>query len=177
MDAAKVNERTDTAAPPSVPCGEAKEIAHVGFEIGLVFKALHGLVQLLGGFIMLYVTPDRLSALADFLTRYRLSCNPQAIFAGFFVKLCASFSVGTQRFVLFYLFSHGLVRVALVYLLWRKKLFAYPLSMGCLVFFIVCQLYRYTLTGSFMLLLFTLLDSGMVILTYLEYKNLRPAGT
>ena len=79
MEAAK---QTDAIAPPLVPCDEAKEIAHVGFEIGLLFKALHGLVQLLGGLVMLYVTPQRLSALTDFLTRHRLSCNPQAIFAG-----------------------------------------------------------------------------------------------
>jgi len=176
LDAAKAKERTDVAAPPYVPCDEAKELAHVGFEIGLVFKALHGIVQLLGGLVMLYVTPDRLSAVTEFLTRHRLSVNPQAIFAGFLVKLGAGFSVGTQRFILFYLFSHGLVRVALVYLLWRKKLFAYPLSIGFLLFFIVCQLYRYTLTGSLMLLLFTIPDGTMTALTYFEYKALRTAG-
>ena len=174
MEAAK---RKDTAAPTLVPCEEAKEIVHVGFEIGLVFKALHGLVQLLGGLVMLFVTPERLCAVTDFLTRHRLAVNPQAIFAAFLVKLSGSFSVSTQRFVLFYLFSHGLVRVILVYLLWRKKLFAYPLTIGFLLFFIACQLYRYTLTGSLMLLLFTLLDGGMVLLTYCEYKNLRTAGT
>lgn len=173
MEAAK---QTDTVAPALIPCEEAKEIAHVGFEIGLLFKALHGLVQLLGGLVMLYVTPQRLSAITDFLTRHRLSVNPQAIIAGLLVKLSSSFSVGTQHFVLFYLFSHGLVRVALVYLLWRKKLFAYPLSIGFLLFFIVCQLYRYSFTGSLLLLLFTLLDGTMAVLTYFEYKRLRTSG-
>ncbi len=58
-------------------------------------------------------------------------------------------------------------------LLWRKKLWAYPIS--CIMFgaFIVIQIQRFSQTYSIMLLVLTLIDIVMIILTIYEYQNIK----
>ncbi len=176
MKVVSARKRIEAINSEIIESEEAKEIVHVGFEIGLLFKAIHGLVQLVGGVLMLFLTPSRLCDITQFLTRHQLSKDPIPRFANFLMTLSDSFSIGTQHFALFYLFSHGIIRFVLVFLLWRKKLWAYPLTAVFLMFFIACQVYRYMRTGSMILLLFTVCDSVMVVLTLLEYRNLRTAS-
>jgi uncharacterized membrane protein len=150
-----------------------KDIVHISFEIGLLLKAVHGLTEIIGGALMFFLTPDRLNLLTRFFTAHELSEDPRDLVANFLLKASSSFSISTQHFVLFYLISHGIIKCILILLLWRKKLWAYPLTIVALILFIAYQIYRYTLTQSVLLILLTIFDIVMIVLTWLEYRNLR----
>ena len=74
-----------------------------------------------------------------------------------------------------YLLSHGGIKVVLVLLLWRKKLWAYPLAVAALVLFIIYQTIRWTITHSGFLAAFTVLDAIMIWLTIVEYRMIKYA--
>jgi uncharacterized membrane protein len=155
------------------------KLIHTGFTIGLVIKGIDGLLEIIGGVLLIYFNPGRLSRLIKFMTQGELLEDPNDIFANILLKISSSFSIDAFSFGIFYLISHGLVKCFIIYLLWRRKLWAYPFSLAVLVLFIFYQIYRYTLNASVWMILLTASDILMIILTWLEYQRVKavlPAG-
>lgn len=150
-----------------------KNIVHVSFEIALLLKGLNGLAEIFGGFSLLFLSPGRLNWLTHFLTHHELMEDPRDVVANFLIHVSSGFSTGTQHFFMFYLMSHGIVKCFLVFMLWRRKLWAYPLSIFVFILFIAYQVYRYTLTQSAFLIVLTIFDLIVIALTYLEYKRIK----
>ena len=149
-----------------------KDVVHISFEIGILLKGIHGLIEIVSGALLLLLNPYRLNWLTDLLTHHELSEDPKDLVANFLLTLSSNFSITTQHFAEFYLISHGIIKCILVLLLWQKKLWAYPLTIVSLILFIAYQVYRYTLTQSLFLILLTLFDAVMIALTYMEYRRL-----
>lgn len=152
-----------------------EQYVHIGFEISLLLKAIGGFFEVLGGVLMLFLSPARLVKITESLTRHVLTDDPDSLIANGLLSLSHSFSLSTQYFGVFYLASHGIIKFVLVYLLWRKKLWAYPLSIVVLMIFIGTQIYRFAFTHSVMLILLSVLDIVMITLTTLEYRNIKRA--
>ena len=150
-----------------------KDIIHVSFEIGLVLKGIDGLMEIIGGVFLLFLSPNRLNWLIRLLTQHELLEDPKDKVANFLITLGSSFSIGAQHFAVFYLMSHGIIKCVLILLLWQRKLWAYPLTIVSLILFIAYQVYRYTFTQSVFLILLTVFDIIMIALTYLEYKRIK----
>jgi uncharacterized membrane protein len=81
-----------------------------------------------------------------------------------------NYTVSTQHFYAFYLLSHGIIKVALVIGLLRDKLWAYPASLVVLGIFIVYQLYRFSYTQGFGLIVLTVFDVIVMGLIWHEYR-------
>lgn len=153
----------------------SKNYAHIGFEIGLLIKGIGSLFEMLSGFLLFYFNPKRLSVFIVFVTRGELSEDPKDLIANALIRFSHSFSISAQIFGVIYLVSHGVIKGLLVLLLWRKKLWAYPLTIVSLIFFIGYQIYRFTLQSSTSLLVLTIFDMLMIILTFIEYRRVKSA--
>lgn len=151
---------------------EKKNIAHKSFEIGILIKGIDGVLEIIGGALLIFLNPSRLSKITVLLTQGELSEDPKDVVANFIVKFSRTFTISSQYFGVFYLISHGIVKIILVLLLWKKKSWAYPLAIISLILFIIYQLYRYTINNSISMLLLTIFDIIMIILTLIEYKNI-----
>jgi uncharacterized membrane protein len=68
---------------------------------------------------------------------------------------------------------HGVVKIGLVWALFRKYLWAYPIARVAFGLFLAYQVYRYSHTHSVWLLALSILDIFVIVLTWLEYKRLR----
>ncbi len=149
---------------------------HIGFHISLILKGLFDTGEVLSGILMIFMTPDRVERLIAALSKEELLEDPNDFVMNYLVSYSHVFSMSTQHFTSLYLLSHGLIKILALILLWNKKLWAYPLS--CIMFlgFIVIQIQRFTHTFSVMLIAVTLLDVIMLLLTILEYKNIRKAA-
>lgn len=150
-----------------------KSIFHIGFEIGLLLKGIHGLLEVIGGILMYFLSPARLNGLTRFLTKHELSEDPKDVVANLLIQTSAKFSISMQYFAVLYFLSHGIVKCILIFLLWKKKIWAYPLTIVVFILFIAYQIYRYTLTPSIFLIFLTILDLIMIALTIMEYKRLQ----
>jgi uncharacterized membrane protein len=148
-------------------------VLHISFEIGLLLKGLNSLLEIAGGFLLLYFNPDRLHRLILLLTQHRLTQDPRDVLVLFIIKITSGYSVSTQHFGFIYLESHGFVKILIILLLFRKYLWAYPLSIVFLALFIIYQLYRFTYDPSAWLVYLSIFDALMIFLTWKEYINIK----
>jgi len=102
-----------------------------------------------------------------------LSEDPRDFIATHLVRAYHSFVSGGKHFASLYLLSHGVVKLVLVVALFWNKLWAYPLMIIMLAAFIFYQLYRFALTHSLVMVLLTLFDLVVIVLTWLEYRKQR----
>lgn len=152
---------------------QKNNIVHKSFEIGIILKGIDGVLEVIGGILLMFLNPLRLNKLTVILTQHELSEDPRDVIANYMIKISSNFSISTQYFGAFYLISHGVVKFILVMLLRKKKLWAYPLTIVSLVLFIIYQIYRYTIDHSIGLLILTIFDIIMIVLTFIEYKSMK----
>lgn len=146
---------------------------HKSFKIGILLKAIDGVLEIIGGILLVLLNPVRLNKIIVLLTQHELSQDPKDIIANSIIKLSSKFTVNTQYFGVFYLISHGAIKLILIILLWKRKIWAYPITIISLVLFIVYQIYRYTIYHSSWLILLTFLDIIIILLTFIEYKRIK----
>ncbi len=153
-----------------------RSLLHVGFEAAILVKGLHAALEVVGGVLLWLVNPQTMNAVIRALTQNELAEDPHDLIANLIVRAGQGYTVNEQHFGVFYLLSHGLVKLVLVLLLWRSKLWAYPVAVGVLGLFIAYQVFRWTSTHSIVLVLLTVLDALIIWLTLVEYARLRRAA-
>ena len=146
---------------------------HRIFEISVLLKGAHALIECLGGVAIALVSADYMRGLVNSLTQDELIEDPQDFVATHLLALARDFTVSTQHFYAFYLLSHGVVKLVLVIGLLRNRLWAYPASLVALSFFILYQLYRYSYTHGIGLILLTVFDVFIMWLIWHEYRLVR----
>lgn len=152
---------------------DSEKLMHTGFEMSLLIKGIDGALEALGGVLFLFINPDRLNALIRFLTLREISEDPNDYIANMLITLSQGFSVSLQNFVAVYLFTHGISKVLLVFLLQMKKLWAYPLSIVFLLLFIGYQIHRYLYSHSILMIFLTIFDVIMIWLVLVEYRRVK----
>ncbi|MDA3887764.1 MAG: DUF2127 domain-containing protein [Allgaiera sp.] len=146
---------------------------HQVFRFSVVLKGLHALTEIVGGLVFYLVSAPAILHWVNVLTQDELTEDPRDFVATHLVNAAQHLTGGTQSFYAFYLISHGLIKVVLVAGLLREKLIAYPLSLIALGAFIVYQLYRYSYTQSFGLIVLTVFDLIVIVLVWHEWRLLR----
>lgn len=147
-------------------------MVHFMFRLSLVVKGLFAFGETLAGFLLIYFTPSRVLELVHYILSTEIGREYIHFWKEYLLDFGHSYTVGTQLFAIFYLISHGAVKFVIIVLLWQERLWAYPLSVASLLGFIVYQLYRYQMTHSIMLILLTIFDIILIILTFIEFYNL-----
>jgi len=139
------------------------------FEFGLLIKGLNALIEILSGFFIWFVNKAFIITLFLNLTQNELSDDPKDYLANFIVNTASTFSTSSQSFFAGYLIIHGLIKIFLIVGLFRKKLWAYPVSIFIFTFFIIYQFYEYYLNSSPWLLFLTFFDILIVMIAIYEY--------
>jgi uncharacterized membrane protein len=148
------------------------------FAIGILLKGLDGVLEVIGGLLLLVLTPSTIDQLAKALTQHELSEDPHDFLATHLLHATGTLTGSSLRFGAVYLLAHGVVKIVLVAALLRNQLWAYPWTIAFLVAFIAYQIYRLTFAPSIGLVGLTVFDVVVVWLTYREYlKQRRIAAT
>ena len=141
------------------------------FRVGMVLKGADGVLELIGGMILLFVAPATIEHVMRSLVAHELSQDPHDFVATHLLHTSTHLSRATTIFGAVYLLSHGAAKLVLVVLVLRDKLWAYPWMMALLVAFIVYQVYRITVVKfSFGLTALSVFDAVLVWLTWREYR-------
>ena len=144
------------------------------FRIVVILKALDGLLEVLGGLILIFVPISRLKGLVEQLATYEVGPGRHAFIGNFILSMDHHVSAHLQLFAVIYLLGHGSIKIFLTAaLLWRRYRL-YPYAMGFLIAFIGYQCYTIGYSHSIVLAVLTSLDVAIVVLTYMEWKRHRP---
>jgi uncharacterized membrane protein len=141
------------------------------FKISVTLKGLDGLLEIIGGTVLLFVKPSTLDQIARSLTQHELSEDPHDFIARHILHSAGHLTHGGTLFAAVYLLSHGIAKVVLVVALLRDQLWAYPAMIVLLGAFIVYQLYRLSYHATLGLTLLTIFDAFVVWLTWREYQS------
>ncbi|MEO6201252.1 MAG: DUF2127 domain-containing protein [Cryobacterium sp.] len=149
------------------------------FRVSLILKGLDGVLEVIGGVLLMVISPSQMGAIARILTQHELAEDPHDVIANAILRLTSGLSVSASLFAAAYLLLHGLVKIVLVLAVLRDKLWAYPWMIGFLLVFIIYQSYQIAVGFSVGLALLTVFDIFVVYLTWREYgihrRRLSPA--
>ena len=147
------------------------------FAVGIILKGLDGVLEVVGGLLLLVVSPATIDQVSRALTQHELSEDPHDFLATHLLHAAGSLTGSSLQFGAAYLLLHGVVKIVLVAALLKDKIWAYPWMLAFLLVFIVYQTYRMTFAFSIGLLGLTIFDLVVVWLTYREYGKQRAAQT
>ena len=168
-----------TASEPAAGSDSARPLSpalDTTFKIGLVLKGLDGILEVIGGLLLLFLSPAAIEHIVRMLTAHELSQDPHDLIARHLLHTASHLTTSTTLFGAIYLLSHGTSKLVLVVLVLRDKLWAYPWLIVLLLAFIVYQLYRLIFVHfSVGLTALTIFDAVLVWLTWREYRAKRAA--
>jgi len=148
-------------------------VVTMAFDISVILKGIDGLLEILGGLLLLIIPLRDIKALLIWITGKELSRDPKDFVATHIARLAHMLDMSAYNFTIAYLLIHGFVKVFLVYALLRRYLWAYPAAILAFTAFGVYQVYQFTFSHSLLLLALTVLDVVVIVLTVWEYRILR----
>jgi uncharacterized membrane protein len=140
------------------------------YEIGIIIKGFDGTVELIGGFLVLFLSPNSIHGIVRFLTERSLQENPHGYFSNHIVKIGFDLTHGSHIFAALFLITHGLVKVVLVTCLLLNKMWAYPWALGALWAFLIYQIYLLATNPTFFMAFLFVLDAIIIYLVGREWK-------
>lgn len=144
------------------------------FHISLYLKGLDGLLETLGGILLLIINPAEINRWADRLTQGELSKDPHDFIANRILNSAHHLTGASLIFGSVYLLSHGILKIALVIEVLRDRLWAYIALIAVTGLFVIYQVYRLAAVKlSVGLILLTILDLVIIYLTQKEYRKHR----
>ncbi len=99
---------------------------HRIFELSVLLKGAHAIVECLAGVALALLSTQTILGWVTWLTQHELTDDPSDLVANLLLDMAQGFSVSAKAFYVFYLLSHGIVKLFLVAGLLRNKSWAYP---------------------------------------------------
>lgn len=150
-----------------------ERVFHKIFEIGVLLKGAHALIECIGGVALALVSPKVIAHLVSALTQDEPIASPTDFIGGHMLGFAQSLTASTVHFYAFYLLSHGAIKLFLVYGLLKGRMWAYPSALIVLGLFVAYQLYRFSYTHSPGLIALTAFDLIVMALIWYEYRQVR----
>jgi uncharacterized membrane protein len=159
---------TDHAGPAIAPRPSTR--LDRAFHVGLVLKALDGVLETIGGFILLFVSPASINHFVRWATAHELAQDPHDFVARHLLHSASMLTTSSTLYGAVYLLLHGVTKLVLIVFVLKDKLWAYPWLIALLGVFIAYQSYRLTQKASFGLAALTAFDVVVTWLTWREYQ-------
>jgi uncharacterized membrane protein len=140
------------------------------FRVSVLLKGLDGVLEIVGGIVLLFVAPHSIYEVTRWLVAHDLAGNRHDFVARHLLHSASDLTTSTTLFGAVYLLIHGGAKLVLVVLVLREKLWAYPWMIGLLIAFIVYQIYRFTYRPGPGLVILSLFDAFVAWLTWREYR-------
>ncbi len=146
-------------------------LAHRAFRATLLLKGMFSAAEIVAGALFYFFDTAAIRTFIHWLTAQELTEDPSDIIARALIASTDRLSLDLQNFYAIYLVAHGALKLAVVVLLARGYLWAYPLAVAVLTGFIAYQIHRYLSEPALSLILLCLLDVAIIVLTLIEYRR------
>jgi len=161
---------------PKAGNGARTRLLHRIFQIGVLAKGVDGALELIGGLLLLLLSPASINATIFFLVQGELKEDPTDLIANLIVHNTGTV-IRTRASASAFLIVHGTVKLGLVGGLAANKLWSYPAAIAVFTSFTIYQVYQLAHQYSLFLATTTVLDVIVVLLIIAEYRHVRPTGS
>jgi uncharacterized membrane protein len=160
------------AAPVGGGVRSKRDALDKTFDGTLILKGASGVLELIGGIVLLVIAPATIDRFARWFTQHVLAEDPDDFIAHDLLRVTGNLH-GIQLFGAVYLPTRGVVKPVIVVGLLRREHWAYHVAFVCLGGFVVYQIYRLTYDPTVGLALLTIFDVFIILLTWREYRRTR----
>lgn len=143
------------------------------FRTLTLFKWVFAGLQIIAGDLILLLNQNSISKFIISITQEEILEDSKDWLANYLIKFSSNLSISTLHFIAFYTIIHGVVKFFLLLGIWKRKLFVYPISILVFSLFLIYQIYRYTFTHSFWLIVLSIIDVVYIYLLLKEYSKLK----
>jgi len=148
----------------------AQKYWHKLFEVGVFIKGFNGLWETISGFLVLFVNKATFNSWFYLIARNELLEDPNDSLMNFLAHALQNLSNDTKIFAAVYVLAHGVLNIFLAIQLYRDKHWAYLVTIGTALVFMIYQIYRIGIHHSILLTVITIFDALFVMLAWHEYK-------
>jgi len=156
-----------------MPWFHPKTLLDKTYEIGILIKGFDGVLELVGGLLVLILSPHTITGITAFLTQDALQENPHNFIALRVQHAGHHLATGHTLFAALFLLTHGIVKVVLVTCLLLNKLWAYPSALVVLTLFLIYQIYLLITAPTFGMAFLTVLDIIIIFLVWREWQKIK----
>lgn len=149
---------------------QTERLLSIVFKIGLIFKGIDGFFELIGGVLLLFISPTHLGNIIRDLTQHEITQDPNDFIATHLRHFASNLTGSWTLFAAIYLLLHGVVKLVLAWAVFANKLWAFPWMIAFLAIFVVYQIYEIIVHPSLGLTLLTVFDLIIIWLTIHEYR-------
>jgi uncharacterized membrane protein len=144
------------------------------FEGGIIIKGITGVLELMGGLLLFFVSPATMHNFVAFVTQRELLEDPHDKIANLFLHSTQHISNGGRFFAIGYLWVHALIKLIAVIGILKNQLWAYPFSLITLGALMLYQFYTiFFVKASAGMILLTIFDIFILALIWREYGKAR----
>jgi uncharacterized membrane protein len=154
--------------------GRRASLIHLIFEIGVIAKGIDGALELIGGLLLVALSPAAIGGTIWYLVQGELKEDPTDLVANLLLHNTQTI-IHTRVSASVFLIVHGVVKLGLVGGLVTNKLWSYPAAIMMFTGFSIYQAYQLTQQNSLFLGIATVLDLMVVLLVIVEYRHVRLA--
>src|SRR5579875_446903 len=148
------------------------QLLHRIFELGVLAKGIDGALELIGGVLLLVLSPSALRGTIFILVEAELKEDPTDLVANLLVHNTSTM-IHSRGAASLFLLVHGAVKLGLVGGLATRKSWSYPAAILIFTGFTIYQLHQLAQQYSGFLGIVTLLDIIVVLSIAAEYRYVR----
>jgi uncharacterized membrane protein len=155
---------------------EARRFLHRFFELGIIIKGVDGGLELVGGLLLIFLSPVAINRVVFFFVEGELKEDPTDLVANLLLHTTRS-AIEVRVPASTFLILHGIVKLVLVGGLATNRLWSYPAAILVFAGFTIYQLYQLSREYTLFLLIVTVLDVIVILLVIAEYRHMSTART
>lgn len=152
-------------------------ILHWLFQIGIWIKGFDGVLELVGGILLLMVSPHALNHYVMMMTQGEINEDPDDLAANALRHMARNLSVSSKHIGAAYLLGNGVVKILLAIGILRGKLWCYPTAIVVIALFVCLEIARISMHFSFLMLTGMLIDTLIIMLIAREYRHIKSQHT
>ena len=143
---------------------------HELFRIGIMVKALDGLIEACAGVFFYFVGYSTINAALFTVFHQELAESPRDAFWQFLINQWHAISLSSNSFWGLLFMVHGATKLLLSIALLKNKLWAYPTAAAVFTLFVAYEIFSLVSRPSLFLWLITIFDAIVVGLILHEYQ-------
>lgn len=147
------------------------------FAGSIALKGASGLLELVSGFILLFINPATIHRMVISVTSKELLKDPHDKLAHFLLHETQHIYTGSKTFAIAYLWIHAALKLTTVAGILKNWLWVYPFSLLTLGLLIVYQFISIFLKPSIGMILLTIFDVFILFLIWREYGKVKASLT
>jgi len=138
------------------------------FKTTIFFKLVHGIFEIILGFLLFFVAKDSIVKFIEFIFSKELIEDSSDFFVNFLISFASNLSIQIKSFLGFYFVVFGIVNFWIALILITKKVKHYVYVEIIIALMILYQIYKVIRLHSGIILVFAIVD---VVILWMIYKH------